>query len=570
MKKQWKTGMTAVMLGTMLIQTGVPVYAADSSSAASAISTSAANYGLTSDIRSAIKNLSVETKTSGLQISATIRLYNGGSTQNRVPEHELRVRTSDGLVYTLKPSVGNKAALQPKEIAELTYMNIVDSKEMTQIDQVSFVDVNEFTYPKVETTLLSLTPTAVWYGQGKASLHKPELLAWGQTYSIPGVNSGLQYKPVEVSMQSTSEGQTAVVTLLVENPGAGRETLPDFRLDAQSESKTYQGTSAAKGTVLLEPGEKKYLHYVIPVEIGVTLANLLVVSTETFVPTIGTPVRLDTGKLGLVWPEASQNQSAAPAYTIGQRIAIDSLSKVFDNKTEVALMELTLHDNPGDGYKTVVAKFKLTNSSDAPIAMPTFQTEVRNTSGVAYKGSRQTNVTSMMNPGLSYVVSYAYKVPQSENEDNWVVKLLDAQSAAPYTTTIAAVRTKTLAPGTGMDFALYPFDINLRGATTSYLTTPLLTYTYKIQLDMGIVQKENVVVDDNFSKLRFEIVDGLGRTVGSKDVPFTGVNKLISGKQTIDASNIASDQVSNSYTLNIYEVIETQDGLAKRFLRSFN
>ena len=74
---------------------------------------------------------------------------------------------------------------------------------------------------------------------------------------------------------------------MVNNPGAGRETVPAFRMDAQSEQKNYEGKRTEVAPVDLEAGENKYIHYAIPVENGVTLTNLVVLSTDTFVPKEG-------------------------------------------------------------------------------------------------------------------------------------------------------------------------------------------------------------------------------------------------------------------------------------------
>ncbi|MFD0695853.1 hypothetical protein ACFQZT_17375 [Paenibacillus sp. GCM10027628] len=563
----WKTSLTALVLGTMIIQGGIPVLAADATT--SVVSAPSVNYGLTSDIRAAIKNVAVTPTATGSQISATIRLYNGGDIQNRVPEHELRVRTTSGVVYTLKPSASNKDALQPKEISELVYMAAIDSKEINQIDQISFVNVDIYSYPKVETTLLAMPTAAVWYGTGSSAPQKLDALNWGQAFTIPGVNSGLVYTPVEVSMQNTSTGRAAVVTVLADNPGAGRETVPDFRIDAQSEQKSYEGKRSEAEPIALEAGEKKYIHFAIPVENGATFSNLLVVSTDAFTPKGGgQPTTIATGKVAVAWPKSEQTGIAAPTYSIGTPIAFDPLTKVVDKKTEVALMELHLHENPGEGYKTAVAKFKLTNTSDVPTATPAFLSELTNAQGVTYQGSRQSNVTAMLNPGLSYVVSYSYIVPQTETGTGFTLKLLDGQAAAPYTTTIAALQTNVQDEETNGTISLYPFELKINDVTVNTLTTAALTYTYKFRLDLDIEQKENVVVDNNFSKIRFEIVDNAGRVVGSKDASLTGANKLISGTQTLDASNIASDQFSYPFTVNVYEIIDTQSGTAKRLLKT--
>ncbi|NOU86757.1 hypothetical protein GC102_13365 [Paenibacillus sp. LMG 31460] len=564
--KPWKYSLTAIMLGAMIVQGGTAVWAADSTTPV--VSAPTVNYGLTPDIRAAIKSAAVTPTASGSQLAVTVRLYNGGAVQNRVPEHELRVQTASGVSYTLKPSASNKEALQPKEIGELVYMTTVDSKEIGQIEQLSFVNVDIYSYPKVETTLLAMPTKSVWYGgTGNTALQSLENLAWGQAFTIPGVNSGLTYSPVEVSMQNTASGRVAVVTVLASNPGAGRETVPAFRIDAQSEQKSYEGKRSEVDPVTLEAGEKKYIHFAIPVENGVTLSNLLVLSTDSFVPKGGgQATMLATGKLAIAWPKEQGNSAAAP-YTIGQPITFDALTKVVDKSTEVSLMELHLHENPGEGYQTAVAKFKLTNTSTTPTATPAFLSELVNAQGVTYQGSRQTNVTTMLNPGLSYVVSYSYIVPQTEESTSFSLKLLDSVAAAPFTTTIAALQTDVQKEEADSTISLYPFDLTFNDVTVSTQTTAQLTYTYKFRLDLDIKQKENVVVDNNFSKLKFEIVDNAGRVVGSKDASFTGVNKLISGKQLLDATNITTDQFSYPFTVNVYETIETQNGTAKRLLK---
>lgn len=568
-KRPWKSSLTVIMLGALIVQGGTTVWAADAAPTAP-VSAPTVNYGLTSDIRAAVKSVAVTPTATGSQLAVTVRLYNGGVTQNRVPEHELRVQTSSGVSYTLKPSGSNKESLQPKEIGELVYMTAVDTKEIGTIDQLSFVNVDVYSYPKVEKTLLAMPTNSVWYGaMGSAAIQSLDNMAWGQSFLIPGVNSGLTYTAVEASMQNTTAGRVAVVTVLASNPGAGRETVPAFRVDAQSETKNYEGKRSEVEAVTLEAGEKKYIHFAIPVENGVTLSNLVVLSTDNFVPKGGTEAAtLATGKLAIAWPkEQGSGSSTAVPYTIGQPIAFDALTKVVDKSTQVSLMELHLHENPGEGFKTAVAKFKLTNTSTTPIALPAFMSELVSTQGLTYQGARQANVTEMMNPGLSYVVSYSYIVPQSEAGTNFSLKLLDAVAAAPYTTTIAALQTDLQQEETDSTISLYPFDLKFNDVTVNSVTTPQLTYTYKVRLDLGIEQKENVVVDNNFSKLRFEIVDNAGRVIGSKDASFAGDNKLISGVQTLDASNITTDQFSYPFTVNVYETIETASGTAKRLLK---
>ncbi len=562
-----KAGLSALLAGAVAMQGGAVAWAADSSPVA--VKETTANYGLTKHIRAALKNIAVVKTDNGLQLSATVRVYNGGQAKERLPEHELHVRTSDGLVYKLQASASNKGALQPKEIGELTYMSVVDSEESLTVDAVSFVHVDVYQYPKKITELLKMPARSVWYETGGSRQQQNvQTVKWGETFIIPGINSGILYTPVDVSIQHAEGNRTAVITLLAENPAQGRVKIPEFRLDASSAQKTYDGQASAGNPKTLEPGEKADIHFTVPIENDTEISAITVMSQDVFVSPQGnaaTPIY--TGKLNLVWPSTEEMRSSAASYEIGSPISFDDRNAIIDNETEVALMELHLHENPEEGYKTAIAKFKVTNRGDSPKAFPLFETEMVNGKGIAYRGTRQANVTGTINPDLSYVVSYSYQLPKTEDGSEFVVKLLDAKSAAPYATKIASLQTAVQTEAAGDTFSLYPFDVELNSTEVSFTYVQGM-YNYKIRLDLDIAQADNVVVDNNFSKLRFEIVDGLGRVLGAKDAAFTGTNKLVSGKQTIDASNIQTDQFVSPVTLNIYEVIDTPIGVAKRLLVS--
>ncbi|WP_079908749.1 hypothetical protein [Paenibacillus sp. 32352] len=581
--KTWKTSLTAMLLSAAMIQSSVPALAALAPEPA--VSAPSSNYGLTDDIRAAIKNVSVIPTASGSQIAATVRLYNGGAAQNRVPEHELRVRTTGGVEYKLVPSANNKTALQPKEISELVYMATVESKEITGIDQLSFVHTDVYTYPKQETTLLSMPATSVWYGNN--GTNQMVSLPWGQPFSIPGVNSDLVYTPAEVSKQSasaapaasaeaskqsTAAGPVLLVTLLAENPSAGRQMIPSFRIDARSGQKTYEGKRSETDPVSLEAGEKAYIHFSIPVDQDAAMTDLLVVSTDAFISKTGNQeVPISTGKAAIAWPTADQMKSPAVSYTMGTPIPFDSLTKVIDKQTEVSLVELHLHENPESGYKTAIAKLKFTNNGSSPVSMPELQAELADSNSLTFTGVRQTNVSPTLEPGLSYIAAYSFHLPRSESGGQFQLKLLDPLTAAPYKTTVASIRTGAQQEEGGDTFSMYPYDITLNDYSVSYSTMAgnPITYTYKINVDMDIKQKENVVVDTNFPMLRFEIVDPAGRIVGTTDASFTGPKKLISGKQTINSNSIQSDEFSSPITVNMYEVITTPNGEAERLVKSF-
>lgn len=562
--KYVRTGIAALLIGTVLLPSGIT---ADTAFAQTPVKAApSVNYGLTEQIRAAVKNASLTLTELGTQVSVAIRLYNGGGTQNRIPEHELRVRTKSGVSYTLASSAANKTALKPKEIAELVYLAEIDSKEIGEIVQFEFVHVNMYTYPKTEKTLLAIPAGAVWYGLGMPQSANLEKLAWGQSFRIPGINSGIVYTPTDVTIQNSSTGNAAVVTLLAENPGSGREFIPAFRIDGVAEQKAYEGRQSAADPKVLEAGEKDYLHFIIPMDKDVTFTQLLAVSTDVFAGGGGQAMVVSTGKLMTALP-TERASAAMTNYLFGQPILFDELSKAVDKQTAVSLVDFQIHENPEEGYKTAVAKYKLTNNSDQPVSTPAFGAEITNRMGTSYLGSRQANVAAMMNPGLSYVINYSFILPQTEEETSFIMKLLDQQAAAPYHTTAASLQVSEPEARQDQTFSLYPFEISINRVEVAF-NYVAGTYQYKFNLDLTVDQIADVVVDNGFSRLRFEIVDNAGRIIGTQDAMLTGPNKLISGKQVLQSGMLKSEQFDSPFTVNLYEVIETENGTAKRFLMS--
>ncbi|WP_010502340.1 hypothetical protein [Paenibacillus elgii] len=643
MKQPWKTALTFVIIGTTLLPANLPALAADTPQATV---TAPSNFGLSDSIRAAVKSLAVETTAGGTRIGASVRLYNGGTQKTRIPDHQLHVRTTDGVQYTLKASAANKTALEPGEIGELVYMTVIEGTPSIKLSELSFVNVDEYVYPKKETNLLTIPLGArqVWYASAAGADKAAEPKGWGEAFTIPGLNSSLRYTPAAIKVQyatggasagasggasagasggastgaaagvtsggtsapeaggaaaapdgaaasggasgasagapasapnaaGAATGPVALVTLLVENPGVGRETIPEFRIDGQSDRKTYTGSRTEQGAVTVEAGEKKYIHFAVPVENNVTLTSLFVTTTETFVsgggqgaPTAATG--FDVGRVQIAVPGSAQTDTApAISYQIGSPIVFDPLNKMIDANTEVTLMEMHLHESD-NGFHSVVAKFRITNKSDKPVPVPAFQTEIVGSDGAAYAGARQSGVTAALNPKMSYVVNYSFNVPKTEDGKQLTIKLLDTQSAAPYTSTIASLQTAASSGAAGDTFAMYPFDLKIVDWTLS-ATTPGsvggLIYSYKISFTLEVKQSDNVVVDQNFSKLYMELVDTKGRVLGTAEGSFTGPNKLATGKQIL-TFNAKTEQLENPFTIRVYEAFDTPSGLAKRYI----
>jgi hypothetical protein len=610
MKTNWKKTLGSILLSMSLMTSAVPALVlADSNPIQGTALQSPVTYTLTDSIQAGIKSLSINKAADGTQIGAVVRLHNNTAQMKRVPDYEIRVKTSDGSEYKLPLSSANPKSLLAMENVELTGMVTVDRQDDITLTEVSFVEVDEYVYPKQETYVLTIPITSVW-NTAKPDITDPAAIkAWGDTFTVPESQSPVQLTPVSLTEQTDAKGiHTQVVNILAENPGTGSQALPDFRIDGKSGDQIYTGKRADTNPLTLAAGEKKYIQFTLITDKNVTLQSLLLMTTETFVPSASTGgstpgvttsgaaagtvnPKFDVGRLKIGVPAVnSAPVDALPAYTLGTPIAFDPLNRLLDSGTNVSLMELHMHENTGDGFKSVVAKFKLQNNSEQTVQLPAFQAELLGGDGSSYLGSRQTvaastgttgtaGVTSSASaagaavnlmPHLSYVVSYSFMVPASEKGDHLGIKLLDSVTTAPYSTAIAGFQTAVQANTDSSIMAFYPFNVQLNDWTLSAYTNAGMpvTYSYKLKLNLTVDHLEDVVVDSNFSKFQIELVDGLGRTLGSKSVPFTGTDKLISGEQTIQIDNIKTEQQEYPLTIKLYETINTPNGEAKRLVKT--
>ncbi|MCU6796971.1 hypothetical protein OB236_33070 [Paenibacillus sp. WQ 127069] len=598
---KWKTTLGSTLLSmslvisavpSMALADAVPVQESGTQVQTQVLTPTAAAYPLTDSIQASIKSLSISKSAEGTRIGTVVRLHNNTTQMKRVPDYEIRVQASDGSEYKVTPSASNPKSMLAMENVELTGMVTVDRQDDITLTGMSFVEVDEYVYPKQETVRLSLPITSVW-NAAKPDITDPAFIkAWGDTFMVPESPSPIKFTTTSLTEQTDEKGvHTQVVTLLAENPGTASETVPGFRLDGKAGDQIYAGKRADANPIVLAAGDRKYIQYLIPTDKGIKLQSLLMMTTETFAASTGTAGAgaaggsagtaaatpsstpgFDVGRLKIeVAADAVALPNTLPAYAIGTPIAFDPLNRLLDSSTQVSLMELHMHENTGSGFKSVVAKFRLQNKSDQTVTLPAFQTELVGSDGSSYAGSRQTATAANLMPNLSYVVSYSFMVPASEKGEQLGIKLLDNLTSAPYSTTIAGFQTAVQIDDVDSSvMAFYPFNVTLNDWTMSAYTNAGLpvTYSYKMKMNLTVDRVEDVVVDDNFPKFTIELVDGLGRTLGSQSVPFTGTDMLISGEQTIQISNIKSEQQEYPLTIKLYETIETPNGVAKRLVKT--
>ncbi|MNR01434.1 hypothetical protein D3C85_1172390 [compost metagenome] len=268
--------------------------------------------------------------------------------------------------------------------------------------------------------------------------------------------------------------------------------------------------------------------------------------------------------------EAKNGFTTAVDYELGSKLVLGS--SVVNPNLEVSLIELHAHENDDLGYKTAIAKYKITNNGTTTLAMPDLQNDLIDNKGNTYTGSRQSAAATQITPGSSYVVSYSYLLPNKDTDvedEAFALNVFDNKSVSEGNVSAGTFKVALQEEETGDTIAIYPFSLKVNDSSISW-TYSGGNYSYVLSLDMDITHEDQVIVDSNFSKIQFEMVDSLGRIVGTQDASLMGTGKLTSGSQKVTISGLKNEQVSSGIVVNMYEVINTPNGTAKRLLKQFN
>jgi len=572
MKKKWKQTLIRVILSASLL---IPLvsFQVNADEMNSISSAQAKNeYRLTDSIIVKVKSILNEMTPKGTRVGAVIRLYNEGSQVIRIPDYEVRVKTKEGIQYTLRPSVVNAKAIQPKVTVELSYMIVVARDDAFSLSTLTWVDVDEYVYPKLEKPVLSIPISTIeWKGENAILSDPTANKQWGEAFILSVLSTSIEYKPVSLVEQNTPQGAVTIVGLLAINNSEMRRPIAEFRIDGKSDTKVYNGKRLELASLELDPGEQRYLHYAIPAGNSMKLKSLTVLSTEDFASDDQTTINYSIGRLNITLPydtNALRSMNPLLTYEWNKPIPFDPLSKLIQPEVDVSMVALHMHESAGGGIKTAVAKFKLQNRSDHPVSVPRFQAQLMSNGGYQFTGIRQSTVIETLIPNISYVVYYTFILPSTESGEQLVMEILDGETFVPYNIPIAAFRTQAQLEQGDTTLAFYPFNVKLINWSVSMNSASSqgsLPYSYNLTLNLNIHPQEDVVVDQNFSRMKVELVDAQGQTIGVKALSFSGENRLVNGIQLI---NISSERFGSSLSLRIYETMDTPFGEADRLIQT--
>jgi hypothetical protein len=509
----------------------------------------------------------------GTRIGVTVKMYNVSNDTVRVPDYEVRITTGNGARYVLSGSSDNTASVPPQSNIELSYMVLVELADNLKPTDIVWVDVNKDVYPKIETTMLDLpVSNLVWYGD-QSTISDPALIKkWGEAFTIPSLDSALTYTPINMATDFKEQTPVQVIKLLVYNPGKQTEVIPSIIIDGKSATQNYKGSRTDQSVASLDPGEKKYIYWSVPTDLDTQLNSFTVSTPETF----KIPNRTDTsanvtyyiGRLSFGVPTTDQLllDSTQPAsYSLNTQIPIDPINNVVNPNMNVTAADFQIYENKGMGYSTGIVKLKFANRSDKPLPVPQFAAELMG-NGFIYAGNRLNSATSLVVPGTDYVVNYSFVLPASGTIDQYNLRLIDKQTAAPYKIVFAQSVLNVNKPLIdNKKLTMYPYEVTVHDWAISNIalanpTTLSYNYNYKLRINMDLNTLDTVMVDSNYNKLLLELETKDGRKIASNTQSLNGEGRLTSGQHLIYFTDSQSDQLEYPIVLKIYEVIETPNG----------
>jgi hypothetical protein len=468
-----------------------------------------------------------------------------------------------GLSYTALAASGASDNLLPKQRVKITMQASVSGN--IDADQLSLQFSKKTGTLKEVIGSMDLKSSQIVSKQGEAAVYP---------YAD---EQGVKITTSWAAVSKQSDGLHVQANVTMSNDGPNIISVPALTGQFQAKNGNVGLTSVdnSSRSAYLSPKETTVFRYtaVLPSGLNTDDLQFALLEKKSIVsgtnsqdatqsasqPSILLPVMI-TSLSGIGSGQETTAYANAQNYTLKNPLAINS-SNFIDSNLEVSLMELHMQENSDLGYKTAIAKYKLKNKGTTSVTLPNFQTDLMSGSGYTYTGVRQTAAAQTILPNTSNVVSYSFLVPSSETEDQLAMSLYDDNHSEMGTFKVTVQKEADEGP-----ISFYPFEVNVKDYSLSYQFSNS-SYTYKLALQLDVTRQEQVVVDPNFSKMSFELVDVLGNMLATQSLSFIGDQKVVSGTQTISFSSAKIDQLQSGVTIRMYEQIDTPNGVTKRLVK---
>lgn len=551
--KQWAAGMLAGMILAAAAAAGAGGLVWTAQAAAGS---GDAPYTLSQTLKTGVKTILNERIADGTRIGAVVRLHNTAGRVTTVPDYELRAVTTGGVVYTLRPSADNPRLVQPQETIELSYMLTVKRADAFAIERLVWTSVDEYVYPKKETSILSMPARNLeWYGPATTFTDAGKVKEWGTPVTIPTESETLVYRPVRLAERHTPQGTTAVLVLEAANKGSRQAWLPDFTVTGKTQRGYYPAERAEKGEIAIPPGASRHLHFVMRLPDRQSWKSFTIATKETFTDASGT-IEYEAGRLQIKPPARQAAQSVQNEYRLFQTIRIAStLQPNLAREVDVSLAELQRFEQTGDGYLTATAKFRLMNRSGVSVPVPHFGVEWQTSEGISYAGERMESRQRMLMPDVGLVIGYTFTLPLSAADDDTVQLTLLDGSPDTFELPVGAIRLE-VPQQEPESIDMYPFELSVQsGAFTDK--------DESVVLELDVKRTANVTFDERNIRLKVEAADESGRVLASRTYPFAGTDRLAPGRNAIELG-VGSRKPAGDVVIRLYEVLSAPSGTVER------
>lgn len=509
---------------------------------------------------------------------ADLIAVNAGDTGLTLPAGlKMRLEDAAGQTVSVTAIDGADKSLLPGKPQRITIRAAVPEKDASTDWMLQFY----YTAGNVPNVLDSM-----WIGQS----FKPSNI--GDVRSIVD-NAGQETVTVQVQsavISQSGDGQWVSTTVRVDNKGSKVVAVPKLSAKIQSQNGGVSVTAEDPYThaAYLSPNENETFTYNALMPKGVNVSDMQIALFENrgslssnTTNTSGTNNSANNNNAN-----AANNNSAAAAkivpvliaglkdaqlyvqgsgadYTIG-----DKLDLMLDKKVDIAVSELKLYDNDNNGFKTAVAKLKMTNADTTVLSTPDIALELVDTAGRVYSGTRQATAAAQLATNSSYLISYSFLMSSVEESNGpYLLRVYNGKDVGkvPLGAVKVAFQQEDV---TDNVWDVFPYQITLRNSILmhSVLST---TFSYTLRMDLQLQRQEQIVADANLSKLTFELVDSTKQVIATQTISFLGTTRLLNGINDFTFTNLKLNQFNSTNYINAYEVIETPNGTVKRKLAEF-
>ncbi|UHA74825.1 hypothetical protein [Paenibacillus sp. 481] len=527
------------------------------------------------------------------QIAVVLQVTNLTKKNIHLPKYGLYVRMTQGEEFEMEASETNAKVLLPGATTQWRYLKqFTSEKELTPF-RFLWKEIDREVYPKVERIMGEMpVPKQKWENDYTAITSPDAIKGWHESFQLssatnPANASMLIYtpqsvvrssgKPEKPSMKGQQKLETVhIVTLRVENRNNVSETIPNFKLMAWSHSDVYQSSRLEEKPVTLQPGERTNVRFAVATGDQTELTSLQIQMPETFVPRNAKDdtqnITYHVGRINIQVPTTAVAKITAVEASMKSPLPLEDAKELFPEGVKLSVEEQTLLSNKEVGFKAMLVRYKLANTSASTVKPKPFHAELETKDGAIFGGVQVEKLPEQLVPNTAVVLTHVFVIPDLEQGYNLSMRIVDKREEGKYPVVVGIFNVKYTLDNTGdKNLHMYPFEVVLDNWKFEIVTGDMggTSSGVNLKLRTTVVRQIQVMSDPNMHKLQLELVDAHNKLLATKQYSLSGDPKLPNGEHDVAFGNINifNNNVRTPLMVNFYEVVETPThGAVKRYL----